>query len=182
MRTIHLGSSVSLVSVSETLGDIVTVCHKSPQSEMDNTFDHSYNPWDAKGPSSPMEVKEDVVSDSDSPSPGVPDDWEVLHEAETTKETDAKDSLSYSWSLKSIPKLGIRGKQGNEPNSTSKKKLNKPHLQSVKGSCLFLHTVNADFVGTVNIPEQITAVCFSTAPEGLSVNVIATGLFNGIIR
>ncbi|XP_034250095.1 lysosomal-trafficking regulator isoform X2 [Thrips palmi] len=184
VRTIHLGSSVSLVSVSETLGDIVTVCHKSQQFEMSNTFHHSYNPWEAKGPSSscPVEVKEDIVSDTDSPSPGVPDDWEVLHEAETAKESDSRESRSYSWSLKGLPKLGMKGKQGNEPMSNSKKNLNKPLLQSVKGSSLSLHTVNAALVGTVNISEQITAVCFSTAPEGLSVNVIATGLFNGSIR
>lgn len=181
VRTIQLGSPVSLVSVSETLGDIATVCHKSHQSEMVNDFHHSYNPWDTKGPSPTTEVNEDV-SDTDSPSPGVPDDWEVLNEADTAKESDTRDSRSYSWPLKGLPKLGMRGNPGNETVGGSRKSSNKPQLQSVKGSSLTLHTVNADFVGTVNTHEQITAVCFSSAPEGLSVNVIATGLFNGTIR
>lgn len=50
------------------------------------------------------------------------------------------------------------------------------------GSFLKVHTINGDIVGTVKLVENITAVCYSTAPEGTSVNVIATGLDNGIIQ
>lgn len=51
-------------------------------------------------------------------------------------------------------------------------------------SILRLHTVNATLVGTVKVAaeERISAVCFSTAPEGVSVNVVATGLENGVIK
>ncbi|XKL66859.1 hypothetical protein PGB90_010279 [Kerria lacca] len=49
-------------------------------------------------------------------------------------------------------------------------------------SVLRLHTLNATLVGTVFIKERVTAACFSNAPEGISVNVIATGLNNGVIR
>lgn len=51
-----------------------------------------------------------------------------------------------------------------------------------KDCILRLHTINATLVSTVTVPEQITALCFSTAPEGVSVNVIATGHSNGLIR
>lgn len=183
IRTIHLGSAVSLVSVSETLGDIVTVCHKLLHSEKSNNSDHSYNPWAPVSTSSSADVEEDVTSDAESPSPGVPDDWEILNEAETSKESDMiRDSRSSSWSLKGLPKLNMQRRQTIESLSNSKNILNFPQSQTVRGSSLSLHTVNATFVGTINTLEQITAVCFSTAPEGLSVNVIATGLFNGTIR
>lgn len=51
-----------------------------------------------------------------------------------------------------------------------------------KDCILRLHTINATLVNTVTVPEPITALCFSTAPEGVSVNVIATGHSNGMIR
>ncbi|KAL0119810.1 hypothetical protein PUN28_007922 [Cardiocondyla obscurior] len=47
---------------------------------------------------------------------------------------------------------------------------------------LTLHTVNARFVGSILSRRRVTALCYSNAPEGVSVNVIATGLDNGIIR
>lgn len=43
-------------------------------------------------------------------------------------------------------------------------------------------TINARAVGSILSKTKITAVCYSNAPEGVSVNVIATGLDNGIIR
>lgn len=180
VRTINLSSPVSLVSVSETLGDIVTVCHSSSQTAVPKDPDHSYNPWNICSNSSSEYMREDVASDAESPSPGVPDDWEILNEAETSKESGQQESTRpYPWSLKGLPKLNIGGsRRVHEP----KKVLRIPQHQSVNGSSLSLHSINAVFVGTVNIPEQITAVCFSTAPEGLSVNVIATGLFDGTIR
>jgi len=49
-------------------------------------------------------------------------------------------------------------------------------------SVLRLHTINATSVGSVNVKERISAVCFSTAPEGVSVNVVATGLESGVIK
>jgi hypothetical protein len=50
------------------------------------------------------------------------------------------------------------------------------------GSLLRLHSINAVPIGTVAMKESITALCFSGAPEGVSVNVIAAGLASGAIR
>ncbi|XP_024939057.1 lysosomal-trafficking regulator isoform X2 [Cephus cinctus] len=47
---------------------------------------------------------------------------------------------------------------------------------------LKVYTINARPVGTVSSRRRITALCYSNAPEGISVNVIATGLDNGVIR
>ncbi|XP_020281501.1 lysosomal-trafficking regulator isoform X2 [Pseudomyrmex gracilis] len=47
---------------------------------------------------------------------------------------------------------------------------------------LRVYTINARAVGAVLSRRRITALCYSNAPEGVSVNVIATGLDNGIIR
>ena len=185
MRSINVGSPVSLVSVSETLGDIVTISHTSLISEAPDNPGHSYNPWGLSLSSSSLDIKEDTASDTESPSPGVPDDWEVLNEVDTSKELAlSRDTRSQSWSFKGLSKLGRHHglRQTAESYDGPKKIHNYAQSQSVKGSSMSLHTVNADLVGTITTSEQITAVCFSTAPEGLSVNVIATGLFNGVIR
>ncbi|XP_029450120.1 LOW QUALITY PROTEIN: lysosomal-trafficking regulator-like [Rhinatrema bivittatum] len=50
------------------------------------------------------------------------------------------------------------------------------------GSDLRLWTVNGDLVGHVHCREIICSVAFSNQPEGISVNVIAGGLENGIVR
>ncbi|KAL4641356.1 lysosomal-trafficking regulator-like [Arapaima gigas] len=50
------------------------------------------------------------------------------------------------------------------------------------GSDLRLWTVNGDLVGHVHCRETIRSVAFSNQPEGLSVNVIAGGLENGVVR
>ncbi|XP_076239225.1 lysosomal-trafficking regulator mauve [Calliopsis andreniformis] len=47
---------------------------------------------------------------------------------------------------------------------------------------LKVFTINARAVGSVLSRRKITALCYSNAPEGVSVNVIATGLDNGVIR
>ncbi|XP_011300955.1 lysosomal-trafficking regulator isoform X2 [Fopius arisanus] len=47
---------------------------------------------------------------------------------------------------------------------------------------LRVYTINARAVGSVLSRRRITALCYSNAPEGVSVNVIATGLDNGVIR
>nr|XP_031829347.1 lysosomal-trafficking regulator isoform X2 [Nomia melanderi] len=47
---------------------------------------------------------------------------------------------------------------------------------------LKVFTINARAVGSVLSRNKITALCYSNAPEGVSVNVIATGLDNGVIR
>ncbi|GIY61707.1 lysosomal-trafficking regulator [Caerostris darwini] len=49
-------------------------------------------------------------------------------------------------------------------------------------SYLRVHTINGEVVGNVKVPDVITALCYSSAPEGISVNLIATGLQSGIIR
>ncbi|EPY75253.1 hypothetical protein CB1_001728001, partial [Camelus ferus] len=50
------------------------------------------------------------------------------------------------------------------------------------GSDLRLWTVNGDLVGHVHCRELICSVAFSNQPEGVSINVIAGGLENGIVR
>ncbi|XP_006746210.1 lysosomal-trafficking regulator [Leptonychotes weddellii] len=50
------------------------------------------------------------------------------------------------------------------------------------GSDLRLWTVNGDLVGHVHCREIICSVAFSNQPEGVSINVIAGGLENGIVR
>lgn len=50
------------------------------------------------------------------------------------------------------------------------------------GSNLFLHTVNAEFVAKVACEDIINCLAYSTAPEGVSINVIAGGLSSGVIR
>ncbi|XP_045393207.1 lysosomal-trafficking regulator isoform X3 [Lemur catta] len=50
------------------------------------------------------------------------------------------------------------------------------------GSDLRLWTVNGDLVGHVHCREIICSVAFSNQPEGISINVIAGGLENGIVR
>ena len=50
------------------------------------------------------------------------------------------------------------------------------------GSVMKLWTVNGRFIGDVTCEHIINCLEFSSAPEGISVNVIATGLSNGAIR
>uniref|UniRef100_A0A8C8SEP2 Lysosomal-trafficking regulator n=1 Tax=Pelusios castaneus TaxID=367368 RepID=A0A8C8SEP2_9SAUR len=50
------------------------------------------------------------------------------------------------------------------------------------GSDLRLWTVNGDLVGHVHCREIICSVAFSNQPEGISINVIAGGLENGVVR
>ncbi|XP_014603828.1 PREDICTED: lysosomal-trafficking regulator isoform X1 [Polistes canadensis] len=47
---------------------------------------------------------------------------------------------------------------------------------------LRVYTINARSVGSILSKARITALCYSNAPEGVSVNVVATGLDNGVIR
>lgn len=49
-------------------------------------------------------------------------------------------------------------------------------------SLLRLHTINGKYISHITIPEKILSVCYSYVKEGTGVNVIATGLENGIIR
>ncbi|XP_023692044.2 lysosomal-trafficking regulator isoform X2 [Paramormyrops kingsleyae] len=50
------------------------------------------------------------------------------------------------------------------------------------GSDLRLWTVNGDLIGHVHCREIICSMAFSNQPEGVSVNVIAGGLENGVVR
>uniref|UniRef100_A0A3B3DVL9 Lysosomal trafficking regulator n=1 Tax=Oryzias melastigma TaxID=30732 RepID=A0A3B3DVL9_ORYME len=49
------------------------------------------------------------------------------------------------------------------------------------GSDLRLWTVNGDLIGHVHCRETIRSLAFSNQPEGVSVNVIAGGLENGVV-
>ncbi|XP_023288682.1 lysosomal-trafficking regulator isoform X2 [Orussus abietinus] len=60
------------------------------------------------------------------------------------------------------------------PNSQEESHSNSSELK--------VYTINARPVGSVLSRRKITALSYSNAPEGVSVNVIATGLDNGVIR
>ncbi|VVC33396.1 Hypothetical protein CINCED_3A019913 [Cinara cedri] len=49
-------------------------------------------------------------------------------------------------------------------------------------SIMTLQTINASYIGSIESDKKITAVCFSNAPEGISVNSIATGLEDGSVK
>ncbi|XP_071440474.1 lysosomal-trafficking regulator isoform X2 [Hetaerina americana] len=58
---------------------------------------------------------------------------------------------------------------------------------SASGSnCIHLYSVNAQPLGQVEVDGEgvlrVTSICFSTAPEGISVNAVVAGLSNGTIR
>lgn len=54
--------------------------------------------------------------------------------------------------------------------------------ESSVSSIVYVHTINGSLVGFVNCHSQVTAVCYSNAPEGISINVIVVGLADGLIR
>lgn len=45
-----------------------------------------------------------------------------------------------------------------------------------------LRSVNGLLVGSASTDSFVTSLCFSSAPEGVSINVLAAGLSNGRIR
>lgn len=49
-------------------------------------------------------------------------------------------------------------------------------------SVVYVHTINGALVGFVNCHTRVTAVCYSNAPEGISVNVIVVGMSDGLVR
>lgn len=49
-------------------------------------------------------------------------------------------------------------------------------------SIMTLQTINTSYINSLESDKKITAVCFSNAPEGISVNVIATGLEDGSVK
>lgn len=54
--------------------------------------------------------------------------------------------------------------------------------ESSLSSVVYVHTINGSLIGFFNCYSQVTDVCYSNAPEGISVNVIVVGLAEGIIR
>lgn len=57
------------------------------------------------------------------------------------------------------------------------------HLFVGLGSCLQLHSINGEYIDMYTSQDHvINCLAFSTAPEGQSINVIAGGLDNGVIR
>ena len=54
--------------------------------------------------------------------------------------------------------------------------------ESNKISLLRVNTINGYFVGELSSQEPITAICYSSAPEGISINSIVTGHSNGVIK
>ncbi|KAK8729285.1 hypothetical protein OTU49_008738, partial [Cherax quadricarinatus] len=49
-------------------------------------------------------------------------------------------------------------------------------------SVLRLYTINGALVDSAVTPAPVTAITFSSAPEGTAINVIATSLVDGVIR
>lgn len=55
--------------------------------------------------------------------------------------------------------------------------------QKGPGSQLMLHSINATPIAkNVTLESCINCLSFSTAPEGQSVNILAGGMDNGIVR
>ena len=51
------------------------------------------------------------------------------------------------------------------------------------GSQLMLHSINATLIAkSVSLDSSINCLSFSTAPEGQSVNILAGGMDNGVVR
>lgn len=69
-----------------------------------------------------------------------------------------------------------QGSANNENRSLRKQSLTKYR------SKISVHTINGISVGTVRVVEKVCCICYSNAPEGISVNVIAVGLETGSIR
>lgn len=49
-------------------------------------------------------------------------------------------------------------------------------------SIMTLQTINTLSINSIESDKKITAVCFSNAPEGISINVIATGFEDGSVK
>lgn len=64
----------------------------------------------------------------------------------------------------------------NEENKTQRRSLTKYR------SKISVRTINGVLVGQVSVVEKVCCLCYSNAPEGISVNVIAAGLETGAIR
>lgn len=111
-------TGVSLIAISDTLGDIATVKHFSDRVGM--------------------------ATDSDA--------------------SVECNLTSYSGSMSAN-----RNVESNQDDTTS-------------ASVIYVHTINGYLVGLVNLHTKVTALCYSSAPEGISVNVIAVGLDDGLIR
>ena len=56
------------------------------------------------------------------------------------------------------------------------------YIGTDNSSELHLWTVNGQPIKKIICNERITCVQFSYAPEGVSVNAIAAGLANGVVR
>lgn len=53
--------------------------------------------------------------------------------------------------------------------------------ECVRSSKLMVYSINGVPIGDISLEPYITSLCYSTAPEGVSINVIATGHSNGSI-
>jgi WD40 repeat protein len=51
-----------------------------------------------------------------------------------------------------------------------------------EGSVLRVHTINGSLITHFTTPLEVTAICYSSAQEGVSVNVLVTGFANGTIK
>jgi WD40 repeat protein len=51
-----------------------------------------------------------------------------------------------------------------------------------RGSRLIVKTVNGRHVADVDNERDITAMCYSSSPEGVSVNVLVTAFSDGVIQ
>lgn len=119
-RCLSCCTGVSLVAISDTLGDIATVKHFNDRVGMVTELD-------------------------------------LLTDAAESSRPSAENEMIFS---------------SNE---------SQPEDQS-SSSVIYVHTINGFLVGLVNLHTKVNALCYSSAPEGVSVNVIAVGLADGLIR
>ncbi|XP_057327101.1 lysosomal-trafficking regulator [Microplitis mediator] len=97
----------------------------------------------------------------------------VCHDIYTINNISISDTLG---DIAVVCQLVAPKRQFTSPTSSANEN-NFDHQSQLK-----VFTINAKSVGSVLSRRRITALCYSNAPEGVSVNVIATGLDNGVIR
>lgn len=74
------------------------------------------------------------------------------------------------------------GRTDSSQSNLSDSSISSNQSEQCVSSIVYVHSINGSLVGFVNCHSQATAVCYSNAPEGISINVIVVGLADGLIR
>jgi len=154
-------SGISLIAISDTLGDIVTVKNFSDRLARATTDD-----------------TEDACSGSDwagSRSSGKLNSSSNLNQASPSSPGHSLNSNAATTTTSNEPLMRTSSHSSSWTHGSD---LDVNHLTSV----VYVHTINGSLIGYINCHTQVTAVTYSNAPEGVSVNVIVVGMSDGLIR